>query len=341
MAHSVHGQGAEYALVGNSRSDSLDEEEKTHAAHANMPHRISYFKILLWVSLCAVVLVACLGILMGTTILALHESYQAQIAGNPGNGEVLTTSEYQISFPKPFTWKDREELVAEWMEVWAEKSSFFSQSQPSVSTTVRHQYFVDMSGRSSCRSGDRLRVRVYEKSDSKNGYSTGTTVDIKGNANSKDGAMNKPYWPASGLHAQQKMEKDYHGCSLKYSRESRVYLDDKIQFTSCGDISRLFPWALKDKYDQNRVSEYQHEYWWVRQYNGYLDGDTMYSIAFTLRYPTVEGARKQRDTANTGEWSIRIFGVEDGKSEIYNEDVVQDTREAWKALATHFGREAC
>lgn len=302
----------------------------------------SWVKLFLCAVLSVAILVACLGVVGGTTIIAMRESYQAQISGNPGNKDILVTSEYQISFPQPYAWHDREDLVTEWMEFWGNNSAYFAESQPRVSTTIRHQYFVDMTGRSSCHSGDRIRVREYEQQDSEGGRTTGTTVDIKGNSNSKSGALALPYWPDPALPSQQKMEQDYHGCSLKYSRESRVYLDTSApHFSHCRDISSLFPWALKEEYDDHKVKVHKHEYWWVRQYSGYLDQDTRFAIAFTLRYPTREGARRQAVPANRGEWSIRIYSREDGLTDTYNGDVVQDTRDTWRQTAKHFGSGAC
>jgi len=327
----------------NATEDELDEE--VYDLHPSRPWwsiQGSSRKILLAAGVAVILVLSCLGIALGSTALAMHYSYEEQIAGNPGNGDVLTTSEYQITFPKSSLEGERDLLVDEWMQYWKQQSIYYSTAtQTSSASILRYQYYIDMTGRDSCDSSDRIRVRVYDKISSDQRHESGTTVDIKGDVRFQRNGLKKPFWPNSTLPSQQKLEHDFHECSEKYSRESRVYLSDVTQqFPRCRDISDLFPWALQDKYKDNKVKQFDSEYWWVKEYSGWLANDTRFLIAATFRYTTLEAA-KSGEPAATGEWSIRLFSLQDGRSKEYNEDVVADAHNGWQAMIDHFGNGEC
>jgi len=343
MPTSVTDEEQGYPLHTMDENGVVEEEDDDELALLpGLPilPRSTYFKLILCAALSLLILLACIGIIASTTALAIHESYETQIAGNPGNGDVLTTSEYQITFPKPES--QRDSLVDDWMAFWSSHSVYYrTATNTTMATSIRYQYNVNVRGPSTCHSDDYIRVRVFDKMDSAGVHTSGTTVDIKGNSHSASGAFSMPFWPNETLTSQQKMEQDLHECSQKYSRETRVYLTETPTFTHCKDVSVLYPWALKEKYDHNKVSTYDATYWWVREYAGYLNENTKFLIAFTLRYQSLEQAQYETAGAQAGEWSIRLFSLDHGHSYHYNEDVVQDTHDAWKAMMKHFGNGEC
>ena len=252
------------------------------------------------------------------------------------NEVIHTTTEFQIKLPNLSEWKSRESEMKKWMETFEEASSYFSLEDSIPASNIRGQYYVDTDGSDRCGINHEIRVREYI-SGSQEGA---TTVDIKGNKKIEFLARRLPFWPAPEYvdQSSQKCEKDVHAHDHKYSRETRITMDSPVTFETCLDVAKLFPYAYDVKMNvamhDLKVSS-SRDYWMVQEFAGYLDNDTKYKVAFTLKYDSLKDAQNDHKP-HSGEWSIRIYALKDGNSLQYNQNVVDDVTQAWRALISTY-----
>lgn len=90
----------------------------------------------------------------------------------------------------------------------------------------------------------------------------------------------------------------------------------------------------------NKIAPGDMESWFVQEYSGYMDQDTKYLTSFTLKYDSTEDALFDINPTS-GEWSIRLYSLNDGESQSYNEDVKSDIYNAWRELIQRFTSKEC
>jgi len=261
------------------------------------------------------------------------------------DNDVLKTTEFQMKLVSFKNAETREEGMEKWMRYFAKKSKYFSfDSSVTVKSKTRKQYYLDSKGEKKCGPDYEIRVEEYVGGDI-NGTST---IDIKDNSQKESTARNMPFWPSSKYinNSKQKCERDEHECSHKYSRETRLYMDEWKEWSTCRDLVEMFPWAYKDltaKQLDYKVKPGDMKYWFIQEYEGYLDDDTRFKAAFTMKYHSLDEAMNDHaaENATKGEWSIRLYSLDGGLSSEYNKDVYDDVTKAWKSLINHYGNDDC
>ena len=247
--------------------------------------------------------------------------------GHPSNARVAWTKEYQITLSNPAAVTDREGLTRAWVQHFDDNSVFFNVSLTERHTLHRKQSSAKLGGWGSCHVPYDLRVREYRGTNG-----TDLSIDLKGNARNAKRALRLPFWPASGLKADQKCEEDLHVDYDKFSRETRVYMKkEEVSLLTCGDVARLFPWAIAERYHENPLVFDHLNSWWVRTYDGYLAGTTRFKITMTFEYFS-DAHSAQQKRAFHAEWSIRIFSRHDGFLPEWDPLVVADVEQAWRSL---------
>lgn len=258
------------------------------------------------------------------------------------NQDIHITSEYQIKIVFDDSWINRSSVIDKWMEYFEEQCKYYSSNEVDIEADIRRQYSVDLSGDDSCGFDYYIRVRDYI-SGPKSGT---TTVDIKGNSSDEEEAKDLPFWPSDNFkdNSQQKCEKDFHECSSKYSRETRITFEEETKFNTCLDIVQLYPYAFDGMPVTklwNPVESSSKDTWYIREYTGTLNETTDFKIAFTLKYHSDNDAVEHSTVPSSGEWSIRLYSLESGASDIYDAEVVTEVEKAWKAMMTNFGNDDC
>ena len=255
---------------------------------------------------------------------------------------IYLTTEYQITIPVDVLsgWKSRQTEMNNWMKYFEKNSKYFHLIDAEINSGTRYQYYIDTKGKARCNSNNQIRVRDYV-----DGYMAGkTTVDIKGNAKFEYFANEynfKPN-PLYASNSSQKLERDEHGCDHKYSRESRITFDEPLQFETCLDVVKLFPYAYESLTAptlMNKVTIEDPRVWFEQEYKGLLDSGTMYKVAFTLKYRSIDEALNETASPYFAEWSIRIFSEGDGFSGKYNDNVQKDITNAWRKLIDNYGND--
>merc|ERR1712137_162915 len=255
---------------------------------------------------------------------------------------VRNSREYQITYSDYSVWLDRNSMVTQFNEQASANNPYLDLSSGIGQESVRTQYKILTAGEKRCYNDREIRVREYQS-----GYGAHTSyVDIKSNSWDRDKACDVPFWPAETYHntSRQKCERDVHECNDKFSHETRIFFSEQHHsIDTCYDLLLLYPWAfdeLPEEHQGNPVDVYDLNPWWTLVYKGQMDGDTNYEIAFTLRYSTLEEATSGTHAPPVyGEWSIRIYSVDDGMSESWNEPVVDATRAMWLSLIEEFGNQ--
>ena len=258
------------------------------------------------------------------------------------NENIHLTTEYQITIPVDVlaNWKSRQTEMENWMKYFEKNSKYFHLAYSEVNYGTRFQYYIATKGKARCNSNYEIRVRDFV-----DGYMAGkTTVDIKGNSKFEYFANQYNFKPSPNFasNSSQKLERDEHGCDHKYSRETRIYLEEQRQFYTCLDVVELFPYAytsLTAPTLMNNVTKEDPRVWFEQEYSGTLDTETMYKAAFTLKYRSLDEALDESAPPYFAEWSIRVFSLEEGFSGIYNEDVKEDVVHAWKKLIDNYGND--
>ena len=251
---------------------------------------------------------------------------------------VKNSAEYQIVLSSLSSWEHRIRQIDRWLAVINQNNSYVNLQSAYGNSSARNQYHIDTIGQDKCNCGYEFRVRDYVAD-----YWAGNTyIDIKGNNHDKPTACNMPFWPANVFvsNSSQKCEWDVHSCNTKYSRETRVTFDYHKQFNYCKDLYELYPWAFNTTTSsqmETPISPSHVEYWWLMSFKGVMDGDTSYEISFTLRYNSANSALHGTDAPSYGEWSTRIFTVDNGHSDSFNQDVVDAVNASWLALQAEFG----
>ena len=248
---------------------------------------------------------------------------------------IRNTTEYQIKLI-PADWSHREARVEEWMSVVAANNKFFLPDEAHMKTSCRHQWDLHLND---CGTSVQIRARSYYDGDEVGLF----YADTK--ANSRDlSVCAEPFDGASKylLNTSQKCERDVHECpgDDKHSRETRIFFQDyEPPMETCGQCAELFPDVFADLSASdmdNATPTKAHTYWWVREYEGYLNASTRYLIAFTVSYS------KQEDTIDPvhypyyGEWSIRLHTLGDGLVDQWDEEVVAETEKMYQALQDQF-----
>uniref|UniRef100_A0A7S4HT13 Uncharacterized protein n=1 Tax=Vannella robusta TaxID=1487602 RepID=A0A7S4HT13_9EUKA len=255
---------------------------------------------------------------------------------------IALTEEYQVFLVRLEDWENREQRIQEIMELFELHCSFFNPLSATVSTNIRYQYVVDLNGPSRCHSRHIIRVREYAV-----GPLAGTaTVSIKWNDPNFQKTLGLPFWPADHYlsNATQKCEKDFHHCYSKYSRETRIRFSEQKQLHTCRDIVEIFPYAfdtLKVGELWNTVPHVSHQYYYIREYSGYMNTRTKYSASVSLRYDSLDDAQSNEVSPIQGEWSVRIYSLDNGASTQYDGEVANQVKTAQKQISTTFGDKTC
>lgn len=258
---------------------------------------------------------------------------------DPNDEFIRNSAEFQITLENNSDWINRNYMVLQFTEQCNQLNEYLNISLADGNEAVRIQYKLLTGGSSKCYNNREIRVREY-----KAGEKSGTSyVDIKSNSHDRSKACDVPFWPAQNYYNQsrQKCERDVHQCDDKYSHETRVFFDDIHTMTTCYDLLLVYPWAFdelppEEQYHSVEVDDLNP--WWTSVFKGQMDGDTNYEIAFTLRYDDLEQAiAGYIEAPKYGEWSIRIYSLDDGASEFWNDDVVEATQSMWLQLSDIFG----
>jgi len=259
-----------------------------------------------------------------------HSQYEV-----PTQNELIKFSrEYQITLDvSPIT--NRSDFVESWVHEWNKASKYIQLDIEDLAAATRTQYYLDVS---QCNLDHEFRVRNFDSGE------VVASVDIKSSESSKS-TCNSPFWPRDEFvdNSTQKCELDKHDSGFqKYSRISKIHLNEVRSFNTCADLATYFPWAFADlrPYQWNLpvlVNEKrQVQYWWSGEIKGKAKG-VKYKLESSLRYHNPE-EREEETTPSLGELSIRIFTNDGGYSEEWNEKIVEDVENAWQILLNKFSK---
>ena len=330
--------------ISLENEDVSQDTELYYSPTSKKSNLISKFNLAIVFGLCLlfiIIIIIGVGLVLAITIPVCLSNSNSDIEyGDHSSELVVTTTEFQITLEnlKNKEWKDRASMMTSWMQYFEESSDYFTLEESTMENQSRVQYYVDIDD---CGSSHLIRVRNIV-----DGYKEGlSTIDIKGNSHSESEARALPFWPSPKYHdnSTQKCERDEHVCDHKYSREARVTLDYFKSIEYCVDIVELFPFAFGNLPATSLVipiAPGKEEAWFEQQYTGYLDNNTQYKVAFTIKYDTIDDVMNNHHP-KSGEWSIRLYSLDDGASSEYNEDVKQDITKAWRALIDKYSTEEC
>lgn len=250
--------------------------------------------------------------------------------------EVKNSKEYQIQLADLDMWLPRTARAEQWTKSTNDISAYLNLSMTDMKNYTRTQYAVDAS---SCHNSQLFRVRDYIDHPE---YST--TIDIKESTHEHEQACSFPFWPGYDVFdgSFQKCEKDIHRCYTKFSRETRITFANVTTFTTCADLVHLYPYAFKNiPYERLWVPVIRtatEEYWWMGKFVGDMAG-TAYEIEITLRYDSLNDLLTEAHPPNYGEWSIRIFTLNEGLTNDWDLDVVADANHLWRSLSDIYGND--
>ena len=254
------------------------------------------------------------------------------------------TTEMQIDLKDYDTWIDRDAKMDDWIATMNKHSNYLDTSNAVITNTVRKQYEIDAG---SCKSDIEYRVREF--SDWEDGHGE-ATIDSKVNDKDMSIACTAPIAPGPSYLAtsSEKCELDRHECCRddKYSREGRIHFaPGTYSFPKqCSDMAELYPGQfenLDEEHMNKSPSKGSTSYWYERKYIGYMD-DSKYEITFAIRYHSLEKAEAgDIEHPNQGEWSIRLYALNDGFSEKWNDDVYDDTLDLYDTLVNIYGEKGC
>eukprot|EP00339_Tiarina_fusa_P010886 CAMPEP_0117020296 /NCGR_PEP_ID=MMETSP0472-20121206/15449_1 /TAXON_ID=693140 ORGANISM="Tiarina fusus, Strain LIS" /NCGR_SAMPLE_ID=MMETSP0472 /ASSEMBLY_ACC=CAM_ASM_000603 /LENGTH=235 /DNA_ID=CAMNT_0004725469 /DNA_START=250 /DNA_END=960 /DNA_ORIENTATION=- len=231
--------------------------------------------------------------------------------------------------------------MAEWMTFFAEKSKYFTLQGAYPKKSSKIEYKIDMSGPERCNSDFVVHTEEYI-----DGYVGDLfAVNLKGESMNKEEAFYLPLWPTSKYQARstQRCERDEYQCTNLFTRSSKVTFSQPKELTTCKDIAEIYPRAfdVNGTDFQNPIAVESQQIWFTQAYSGYLSVDTKYKISFDLKYPTVNGALFEDSIPTKGVWSVRLYSLEDGEQNLWNNDVVKDITTAWLKLINEFGDGYC
>ena len=114
----------------------------------------------------------------------------------------------------------------------------------------------------------------------------------------------------------------------------------------------LWPWSMPDivkvkkdgteidrTYNQLKQNRKLH-YWKVIYFKtsvGEGEEVTDFQINYTLKYDTLEDLLAGNQIVDGSEWSVKIFTLDGGASEVYNEDILDRTQQMYDYLVDVFG----
>ena len=295
-------------------------------------------KLAIFFFLCVLFVFFIIGVELALAIVPIHRSHTVI---TDHSSKLVTTTEFQITLKNYIAtneWKDRASMMKNWMKYFEEASDYFTLEESTMENRSRTQFYVDMYN---CGSSHLVRVRNIV-----DGFKEGSsTIDIKANSRSESEARGLPFWPSPKYLGSsiQKCERDEHYCGHKYSRETRITLDYFKSIEYCVDIVEIFPFAFGNLPATslfNPITPGREEAWFEQQYTGYLDNNTQYKAAFTIKYDNIDDAINNHNP-NSGEWSIRLYSLDRGASSEFNEDVKKDVTKAWRALIGKYAPEKC
>lgn len=166
------------------------------------------------------------------------------------------------------------------------------------------------------------RVRNYFT-----GYRAGTSsIDIKSGTTGHEGptkVLEKVYEPTANFtnDSEIKFEWDVHPCKVKYSLESRIYLQYQMELHTCEELANMFvrvakrvpeP-ALKEKIS---IDDLYTTWIYEIEHHGKLSfGDTEFKTSATFLYNSKEDAISgTSQPTDPPEWSIRLWSTDHGKN---------------------------
>lgn len=254
---------------------------------------------------------------------------------------VANTVEYKIKIPHIKTWTNRTSNFTTWMEYFDAQSSYFSLLDTSTDFHSEIKYDLNISTPVHCKSDYKINIEQYLDGEKDGLFS----ISLKGTKNDRDEAFYLPFWPSSKyqLRSSQKCQRDEYQCYNSFVRSSKVSFSQPKEIQTCRDLVAIYPHAfnISGSVLDNKVDLSSQEIWYIQEYSGYLDVDTKYKIELELRYSSVDDAIFEHGLPEKGEWSIKLYSLENGKLTLWNNDVLKDITSAWLRLINHFGDTYC
>lgn len=256
---------------------------------------------------------------------------------------VANTVEYKIKIPHISTWTNRTSNFTQWMEFFDDQSEYFSLLEADTEFHSIIKYSLNISSPIHCNSDYEIDIEEYLDGESNGLFS----VQLKGEENSREKAFYLPFWPSAKYQekSSQKCQRNEYECYNSYIRESKVTFSQPKEIKTCRDIINIYPHALNISGTNldNIVDTISQQIWYIQEYSGYLGdlNDTKYKAKFELRYPSVDDAIYEHGAPLKGEWTIKVYSLEDGKLAIWNNDVLKDITSAWIHLINNFGDSFC
>jgi hypothetical protein len=307
------------------------------------------------VLVCIVVLLLIVVVVLSVTLITLSYGYKhipekecpivpvvpEFVAPEPQNSNILNTKEYTLDLPTPELWNPRLTFVQEWVTNINSVSDYLTLDMDDMYSLSYAQFLLNPT--CNVTNKDRFRVRLFD-----DGSLFHQTIDLK-NKNvdhkSLSSAASLPYWPGTAFYpdSYQKLEHEIDSCSDTYSRETMVHFSEPHAFTHCGDLLAVFPWSFSIENDElmNPVTADPAKYWWLGMFEGYMDQVTKYELQFTLCYTTSDGMLYESTSPIKGEWSLRIYSLEDGHDDTWDTAADTDANNVWLYLGDNFSTTNC
>ena len=310
----------------------LDEDLSKKNEIEVKSRKLTYF--LIGLAVCTVV-ATLLVIASLTTGLAILETRVTPPPPYVDFKDMKNSVEFQITLTPREDWYHRDRMIDYWITSMNELSTLMVFYRNDTTMDIYKQDHYRTEGLGHCRSTGGLKVRYRS-------YVFGKkyTIDIKKDEELNE-KCNQPYWPAEKYYHNDtfdwKCEEDVHPCFMKYTMQSRVYLQDPDRkFKTCGDLVEVFPDAfplVDEKNIDNSIKKDPDGYWYKLQWNGMVGKYTTYQVTFTIKYNTMDAATTGHGSVSDGEWSLRYWVPE---GEEWEADIVAEFQDFYYTLILEY-----
>jgi hypothetical protein len=292
-----------------------------------------------WHSLATGILVIiCIGLLITLSVLI---PLYVQARRGPSleipiqDSGVLKVREYKLTLYFLNDWAPRMSGVSNWISLINSTSSFLSIDINDIDT----MYF------------NKTKVNTYNCDADANYYVIDAlspvdyeqALEIVAENSDESKVKDYHFWPSDLLFptSTQIVSTEFSDCnSAKYRKLSRVYFQEPKVFNYCVALVVSYPWSLTIPNDDLLLytSNEPKYYWWQGTFTGTLKGGTVrYEMIFEVGYNEQKFLNHDSHPED-GTWTYRIYNLDHGYSDDFDEEVDADAFNIWQQLADINGR---
>ena len=240
--------------------------------------------------------------------------------------DFVNTREFQFQLEDDVFTSGRDDGIAAYIQAF-EAASGLNVDTFNRYVSIRTEASVNLN--SPCNAEAVLRQRVYTSGD----LLGLVTIDIKSSqALTEKEANNEPFTIAEQYADQsiQNVEYDIHPCEADYAADGRIFTNQAVSFSSCGDVREFYPDFSNS--DGQFSLELQNGVVYVVSYNTTVWGGSL-SLDFTLNYDSESDAIADINYSG-GEFSYTITASSGAE---FTSAQTQHGKEIYKAMLADIG----